>query len=212
MLGRLFPRIGSGAGSVDGETVVTLVSGLPRSGTSLMMRMLEAGGLEVLFDGIREADVDNPGGYYEYERVKKLREGDRGWLALAEGKVVKVISELLRYLPADRSYRIIFMLRNLDEILASQRRMLAHRGVQDNGDDDKIAGLFRRHLSEVREWLATQSHMRVLDVDYNRLLVDPADQVLRIQRFLGGALDAEAMMSVIDPSLYRQRSEAASRR
>lgn len=209
---RLFPRIGFRARAAEEDRAVTIVSGLPRSGTSLMMRMLEAGGLEVLSDGLRRADEDNPRGYYEYERVKQLRGGDQEWLVLAEGKVVKVISELLRHLPAHRPYRIIFMLRNMEEILASQRRMLAHRGVREAGEDEKFTRLFRQHVSEIKEWLASQPHMQVLDVDYNRLLADPTDQVQRIRQFLGDALDGEAMTSVIDPTLYRQRSPEASRR
>ena len=88
--------------------VVTIVSGLPRSGTSMMMKMLEAGGIELLIDRVRVADADNPKGYYEFERVKQI-ETDQAWLPEAQGKAVKMISALLRHLPADCRYRIIFM-------------------------------------------------------------------------------------------------------
>ena len=186
---------------------VTVVSGLPRSGTSMMMKMLEAGGLSAVTDGLREADTDNPRGYYELERVKRLRDGDVTWVAEAHGHAVKVISELLRYLPADHDYRVIFMRRDLDEVLASQRRMLAHRGVEpDDEADVRLAGLYDRHLAEVAAWLSRQSNMRVLDVYYNDLLARPRDSADRVARFLGGRLRVDRMAAVIDPSLYRQRA------
>lgn len=187
---------------------VIIVSGLPRSGTSMMMKMLEAGGLEVLTDYVRQPNEDNPKGYYEFERVKKLPEGDTAWLKAAEGKVVKVISALLLHLPSDHTYKILFMRRSLEEILASQKQMLVRRGEPtDKVDDAEMARLFQKHLQEVQSWLDRQSNITYLDVDYNVMLRDPRPQVMQILTFLGDTLDFEKMMDVVDPALYRQKKE-----
>ena len=186
---------------------ITIISGLPRSGTSMMMKMLEAGGMTILTDGIREADADNPRGYYEFERVKQLPKGDQEWLDEAEGKVVKVISALLEYLPPDHSYKVIFMHRQLTEILASQKKMLVRRGEPtDKTSDEKLAELFEKHLRKVTAWLATRPNISVLDVDYNRLLDDPRPYAQQVNSFLGNMLDVEKMVGVVDPSLYRNRA------
>lgn len=186
---------------------VTVVSGLPRSGTSMLMKMLEAGGMQVLIDGIREADVDNPRGYYEFERVKQLDKGDHGWLNEAEGKVVKVIAALLEHLPAGYSYRVIFVHRRMSEILASQRKMLMHRGEpQERVGDEEMAGLFQKHLKKVMSWLQAQENFCMLEVDFNRLVENPRPHVQEIGRFLGDSLDVEAMAEVVDVTLYRNRS------
>lgn len=185
--------------------VITIVSGLPRSGTSMMMKMLQAGGLAVLTDGARAADSDNPRGYYEFERVKKLREGDVGWLAQAGGKVVKVISELLRWLPPEYAYRVIFMRRAMSEILASQKTMLMRRGADPGPTDEKMAALYAGHLQDVERWLEGQPHMDVLYVSHHDVLADPTTQCRRINTFLGGSLDEWKMAGIVEPSLYRQR-------
>lgn len=185
---------------------VIVVSGLPRSGTSMMMKMLEAGGLEVLTDHVREPNEDNPKGYYEFERVKKLPDGDTAWLKDAEGKVVKIISALLMHLPADHTYKILFMRRSMEEVLASQKQMLVRRGeLTDKVDDAEMARLFEKHLQEVQTWLDRQSHIAYLDVDYNAMLRDPRPQLAFVLPFLGCALDLEKMLTVVDPALYRQK-------
>ena len=189
---------------------VIIVSGLPRSGTSMMMKMLEAGGLPVLTDNIRKANEDNPKGYYEFERVKKLPDGDTAWLDQAEGKVVKIISQLLMSLPAGYTYRVLFMRRHINEILASQRRMLVRRGEDpDKVDDEEMAALFEKHLEKVFAWLDRQPHLHYMEVDYNRTLADPQPTAERVNEFLGGELDVEKMVGMVDPSLYRQRAESA---
>ncbi len=185
--------------------VITVVSGLPRSGTSMMMKMLEAGGMSILTDHIRTPDEDNPQGYYEYERVKKLKE-DNTWLGEARGKVVKIISQLLFYLPPTYHYKVIFMRRKMEEILASQRQMLIRRGKPtDTVSDERMAELFRQHLRRVEAWLDERPNMDVIYVDYNEVLRDPLPHVKRVNEFLGHALDVENMLSVVDPALYRQR-------
>jgi hypothetical protein len=191
---------------VKSKAPIIIVSGLPRSGTSMMMKMLEVGGIPPLTDQVREADEDNPKGYYEFERVKKLGEGDAAWLPQARGKAVKVIAALLPYLPDTYDYQILFMQRAMPEILASQRKMLLNRGEDpDKISDQEMARLFKKHLRKVRAWMDTQPHVTYLEVNYNQMLADPRPQVDQVNRFLGGGLDTQRMLQVVDPSLYRQR-------
>jgi len=188
------------------EKFITIVSGLPRSGTSMMMKMLEAGGIEILTDNLRTADEDNPKGYYEFEAVKQLEE-DQEWLPDAQGKVIKIISQLLQPLPQDYKYKVIFMRRKMEEILASQKQMLIRRGEPtDAVGDETIAALFQKHLSQVEAWLAEQSNFEVLYVHYSEALKQPAEIVEQINEFLGGSLKVEQMKSVVDTSLHRQRA------
>ncbi len=187
------------------DQIVTIVSGLPRSGTSMMMKMLEAGGLTALIDNIRVADEDNPGGYYEFEAVKQTRQ-DASWLKDAKGKVVKMVYRLLYDLPKGYEYRVVFMRRNLDEVLASQKVMLNRHGKDDGAiKDEQMAKMFRSHLAEFMSWIPRQSNFQMLEVDYNQMLAEPANMVAKINEFLGGSLNADAMAGVVDPKLYRNR-------
>ena len=191
----------------DDPAFIPIVSGLPRSGTSLMMSMLAAGGLEVITDHLRIPDDDNPVGYFELEQVKKLIQGEHAWLARANGKVVKVISTLLPYLPDGYHYRIIFMRRAMEEVLASQRKMLINRGENpDKVNDDQMAEMFQKDLQQSERWINSQAHTSRIDINYRQLIANPRPLVAEINRFLGGRLDEDKMLSVIDPSLYRQRS------
>lgn len=189
----------------ESKVFLTIVSGLPRSGTSMMMRMLEAGGMKVLVDNIRQANDDNPGGYYEFEPVKQTRK-DASWVGPAAGKAVKMVYRLLYDLPAGYSYRVLFMRRNLEEVLASQKKMLTRDGRVDDVADAEMAALFRAELSRFEAWIPAQPNFSLIDVDYNGLLADPGPTVLRIAEFLGGELDQSAMCGVVDPALYRNRS------
>ena len=185
--------------------IITVVSGLPRSGTSMMMKMLEAGGMQLLTDNLRTADEDNPKGYYEFERVKRI-DHDRAWLDDAKGKAVKIISELLIRLPQDYRYKVIFMRRNMAEILASQRQMLIRRGEPaDPADDEKLALLFSKHLRRVEAWIKEQPNLEVLYVSYNEVVQDPRGQAGLVNQFLGGGLNVENMVAAVDQALYRQR-------
>lgn len=185
---------------------ITVVSGLPRSGTSMMMKMLEAGGIPPLQDNIRTADEDNPKGYYEFERVKKLPK-DTAWLPEAKGKAVKIIALLLTKLPLKGyRYKVLFMRRDIEEILASQKRMLVRRGeATDKVSDEEMITTYHRHLSEVLSFLDANPCFTVFFVNYNDLMRDPADWIPRINAFVGGKLDEEAMKAVVDPNLYRNR-------
>jgi len=172
----------------------------------MMMKMLEAGGLPPLTDEIRTADKDNPKGYYEFERVKKMPDGDKAWMVEARGKSVKVISALLEHLPPEYSYKIIFMRRNMTEILASQKKMLIRQGKPtDKVSDEELAKMYEKHLAKVQAWLATQPNVSTLDVDYNMLLENPRQYLEQIQQFLGTPLNVDNMGNVVDPALYRQR-------
>ncbi|MBN1305316.1 MAG: sulfotransferase [Anaerolineales bacterium] len=172
----------------------------------MMMKILAAGGLQVVTDEIRTADEDNPKGYFELERVKQLKAGDIDWLENSQGKVVKVISSLLEYLPGKYRYKIIFMRRDIGEILASQKQMLVRREEDtDRVSDEKLAEMYQEHLKRTRVWLANQANMDLLYIDYNELMADPGPYIQAVYDFLGRDLDLEAMKAVPDPSLYRQR-------
>jgi len=188
------------------EEFITVVSGLPRSGTSMMMKMLEAGGLPPLTDKMRQADDDNPKGYYEFERVKKMPDGDTSWVEEARGRSVKVISALLEHLPNGYPYRVLFMQRKIDEILASQIQMLIRSGKPtDEVSDEQLAEMYGKHLARVKSWLDEQPNFTVLYLDYGAMLADPQKYTNRVNQFLGSSLNSGAMVGVVDPDLYRQR-------
>lgn len=203
MLKKLFSRLSSRGSK---PKVIVVVSGLPRSGTSMMMKMLAEGGLEIVSDTIRTADDDNPNGYFEFEPVKQLVEGNFRWLADTNGKVVKIISSLLEYLPRDHQYKIIFMERDLQEVLASQQKMLKNRQEQSQVEDTKMYAQFEKHLSDIKYWLARQPNMDVLYISYNKMLADPQADCVRVAEFIGRSLDVEKMLAVPSKNLYRNRA------
>jgi hypothetical protein len=189
--------------------MITIVSGLPRSGTSLMMQMLEAGGMAVLSDGERKADTDNPKGYLEWERIKQLPK-DPSVIAEAEGKVVKVISQLVLSLPAGHEYRIVFMQRPLPEVLKSQDEMLRRRGNADSvasssAETYAIEEAFQKHLLEMNKWVEGKENMQMMKVHYHRVLREPRPVAEEVTAFLQGPLDIDAMVKQVDGSLYRNR-------
>ena len=190
--------------SSPADAPVVIVSGLPRSGTSMMMQMLAAGGLTPMTDGVRIADDDNPKGYYEFEAVKKTKE-DASWLAGAGGKVVKMVYMLLYDLPPDRQYRVVFMRRHLREVIRSQDVMLQRSGkAQGPLEADQLERVFAAQIDRCQQWLAEQPNFEVMYVDYNSVLSDPPPIVEQLATFAGG-LDTAAMLRVVDPALYRQR-------
>jgi hypothetical protein len=191
------------------QNFIAIVSGLPRSGTSMMMSALRAGGLPLVVDEIREADANNPRGYYEFERVKKMPNGDTVWLKDARGKGLKVISALLEYLPDDYFYRVIFMQRDLDEVLASQERMLERSGKdkQEQPDNDQIRESYRTHLQDIKAWIGDQDWIQTLYVSYNDILSTPEQTMEEVAHFLEDRVDPIAMAGVVDPMLYREKSE-----
>ena len=184
---------------------VTIVSGLPRSGTSMMMRMISDGGIPALIDNVRTADVDNPNGYYEFEPVKQTKH-DQSWVKQGVGKVVKMVHLLLLDLPLDYEYRVILMRRNLKEIVASQNTMLERLGKNVDGlPEDRLMDVYRAQLHQVTQYMRAHSdHMKFIEVDYNETLAHPDPPAQRISDFLDG-LDTDRMLAVVDAGLYRNR-------
>jgi hypothetical protein len=196
---------------------IVVVSGLPRSGTSMAMKMLEAGGVPILTDGIRTADLSNPKGYYEYEPVKELdKGGDPAWLGEARGKAVKIISFLLTYLPESYDYQVVFMQRDLDEAIASQNTMIAHRtstGAErstdlppaGSADDERLRRAYQDHLQRVTRFLSQRPCFSTINLRYDEVVADPRRAALQIQELLGAPLDIDSMTAVADSGLYRNR-------
>jgi hypothetical protein len=175
----------------------------------MLMRMLDAGGVPLVVDGIRAADEDNPAGYFELEQVKELDGGrDPSWVPAARGKAVKVISALLEHLPVRFNYRVVFLDRDISEVLASQRKMLARRGEASTASDERMAELCEIHLRKIRRLLAADPRFTVLDVAYADVVADPRAQAKRIATFLDRPLDIERMVCAVDPSLYRNRARS----
>ncbi|MGA1870375.1 MAG: sulfotransferase domain-containing protein [bacterium] len=187
---------------------IIIVSGLPRSGTSMMMKMLEAGGVEIASDGLRRADDDNPKGYYELERVKELdKNKDTSWLRELRGKAVKIISYFLQELPADNNYAIIFIERSLKEISQSQNKMLAHLGeTTDPAKEDELLEKFENHLKKVRYLISNDPRFETIFVNHREVLNDPYEQAERVNKFLGERLNERKMAAVVDKALYRNRA------
>ncbi len=190
----------------DGQEIITIVAGLPRSGTSMVMRMLDAGGLPLLQDGSRTPDADNPHGYFELEAVKTTRQHPE-WLDRAEGKAVKMIHLLLRDLPVGRRYRVVFMHRNLGEVLRSQKAMLDRQGRKAaNLPDASIKAVYQQQIADALAFLRRTPGFELLEMQHADVIRDPHGQAQRLNTFLGGMLDASKMSAAVDPSLYRQRS------
>jgi len=187
---------------------VVVVSGLPRSGTSMMMKILAEGGLPIVSDEEREADEDNPNGYFEIELSKKLKDGEINWIYDAQGKVVKVISYLLEFMPDDLNYDVIFMDREISEILASQKKMLLRRNESSTISDHEMESQFRDHLKAVKYWIARKPNMRVKFVKYSEMVNEPNELCLELAEFLEKTMNVGAMSAVPNQSLYRNRSAA----
>ncbi len=209
MLSSLRSLLGGKAPAL-GEPII-VVSGLPRSGTSMMMRMLDAGGISAMTDGERTADIDNPKGYYEVERIKNLEnETDKSYVQQARGKALKVISFLIKDLPDDNHYKVIFMRRDLDEVLASQNKMIKRLEAQDTTQDEMIKESYRNDIVRVRLFCKKKPNFDLIEVHYRQSIDDPSATAKAVNAFLGGGLDEVAMAATVDRSLYRNRREKLS--
>ena len=198
-----------GGGTANYGEPIVIVSGLPRSGTSMMMKMLDAAGIPIMTDAIRAADIDNPKGYFEFERVKDLeKDPDRSWVRDARGKALKVISWLLKDLPDENAYRIVFMRRDIDEVLASQNNMLEHRGEDDATDDAIMAEAYRNHLASVRIMSRKKPNWSLVEIRYDEAIRDPGSVARKVNEFLGGRYDVQRMVEAVDEKLYRNRKTA----
>ncbi len=184
---------------------IVIVSGLPRSGTSMMMQMLDQGGMEIFSDGLRQPDENNPKGYYEHELVKSLAR-NKSWLKDATGKAIKIISHLLMELPAQYQYKIIFMERDLDEVLMSQHKMLIRDGkAKDGAINLKLVNAFKQNLERIKIWAPKQSHVEIIYVSHKNMINNPMEELKKVNQFLGNNLDIEAMAKVVDKSLHREK-------
>ncbi len=189
-----------------GKPFITIVAGLPRSGTSMMMQAIEAGGIPALTDGIREKDVDNPRGYYEFEPVKKTKT-DSSWVRQAEGKVVKMVYSLLYDLPDDHEYRVVFLQREMKEVLVSQKKMLERTGNKGaNISEEKLAELFNAQLEKFYKWIADKNNFSIVLIGYQDMIKSPVEQAEKVDGLLGNILNKDGFASAVDPSLYRNRS------
>jgi hypothetical protein len=184
-----------------------VVSGLPRSGTSMLMQMLAAGGMEVLSDGTREADEDNPRGYLEFEPVKNLRK-DAKWVFEARGRAVKIVVPMLASLPAGLACRVILSERDLDEVLDSQERMLVRRNQPLATTPERRRMLkeeYARTLARAKALLARRPCTRLLAIEHSHAIADAFATAEKVNQFLDGGLDVARMAAAIDPALHRNR-------
>lgn len=189
----------------DAKIVYPLVvSGLPRSGTSMMMAMLSAAGFEILTDKLRKPDANNPRGYYEYEPVKNLQH-DNSWLINCDGKVIKIVSPLLMYLNMDLYYKIIFMQRDITEILASQKKMMARTNTTDGNIDELLKNDYIKHLEQMYQWIDKQPNLDVYYINFNDMLQEPEYHIFKLIEFLSLDLEIDPMLETIDLGLYRER-------
>jgi hypothetical protein len=200
---KLFPHRAQGAS-------ITVVSGLPRSGTSMMMKMLEAGGLEIMTDSERTADIDNPKGYFEYERIKDLeKETDKSYVREGRGKALKVISFLIKDLPDDNDYRVIFMRRDLEEVLASQNKMIQRLGTDDtSAQEEAMKEAYRNDIVRTRLLCKNRPNYELIEVHYSATVGNPTDTASKVNAFLGGTLNEDDMRAAVDGSLYRNRASS----
>jgi hypothetical protein len=192
----------------QGEPIV-VVSGLPRSGTSMLMKMLDAGGIAIMTDSERVADIDNPKGYFEYERIKDLeKETDKSYVREGRGKVLKVISFLIKDLPDDNDYKVIFLRRDLEEVLASQNKMIERLGTEDStAEEEAMKEAYRNDIVRTRLLCKNRSNFELIEVNYKSTIEDPAATARSVNAFVGGHLDETAMREAVDGSLYRNRGK-----
>lgn len=183
------------------NNTIIIVSGLPRSGTSMMMQMLSSGGLETLTDDVRLQDINNPKGYFEYEKVKSLAQ-DASWLHVAQGKVVKIIAQLIPFLPNEFNYKIIMMHRDINEILVSQQKML---GKDTTIIPFALGDIFTKQLQQTELFISNQPTMEAISIQYKEAINSPIEQVNKIASFLNRDLNLNEMMASIDKNLYRNK-------
>jgi predicted AlkP superfamily phosphohydrolase/phosphomutase/tetratricopeptide (TPR) repeat protein len=182
-----------------------IVSGLPRSGTSLMMQMLRAGGIEPMTDAKRAADEDNPEGYWEWEAIKKLPQDPR-LIEQAEGKSVKVISALLPSLPGKHRYTIIYMVRPTEQVVDSQWAMLARQCTQPKSEKQHLIEVQEHHSRQIREVLKKSDRVRLLEVSYPELVADPEPVIARLAELLSERFrPGPAVAACVQPKLFRNR-------
>ena len=184
---------------------IIVVTGLPRSGTSLMMQILQSLQIKLFTDNHRSADESNPKGYFEHQWVKTI-EKDNSWLTDVKGKAIKIVSPLIKYLPVDLNYKIIFMNRDLDEIIQSQERMLTENNKKDDAtNSEELKQIFLKDLKQSKDWIHTQLHSEVLEILHSKLLKNPETELEKIKSFLKIDINTTLILKVIDKNLYRSK-------
>lgn len=181
---------------------IIVVTGLPRSGTSLMMQILDRAGIPILQDGKRESDISNPKGYYELEAVKGIVQ-DNSFLDGAEGKAVKIVAPLPLHMNTSNNYRVIFMRRDLEEILLSQEKML---NKDQTSEREKFRTIYEFHIKKTYRFFQ-ENNIPYLDVSYNELMDNPAETLKTVVNFLNVDADPAVLAGVVSPELYRNRNE-----
>lgn len=181
---------------------ILVITGLPRSGTSLMMQIIDKSQIPVLSDGKREKDISNPEGYFELEAVKGIV-ADNSFLDAAPGKAVKIVAPLPIYMNLKHKYRIVFMRREMDEILRSQEKMLSKDQVSER---EKFRTIYDFHLKKTYRFFK-ENEIPFLDVNYNDLVADPENEIKKLISFCGITTDLEDLVQVVRPELYRNRHE-----
>lgn len=185
-----------------------IVSGLPRSGTSLLMQMLNAGGIPILYDLDRPPDNDNPLGYFEYKRIKNLPEiKDVSWLESYKGYAVKIVSPILSQISISFPAKIIFLLRPLTEVIMSQRKMIQQQENMSTKliEPNKLQSIFEKHINQTLKILSQNPFLSVLKIDFPKIFINPEQTIEEIDRFLDGNLDRIKMKTAIQPELYRNK-------
>jgi tetratricopeptide (TPR) repeat protein len=180
---------------------IVIVSGLPRSGTSLMMQMLHKGGIEVLTDHDRKADESNPKGYFEYNPVMSIHK-DNFWLGEAKNKSVKVVAPLLKFLSPEYRYKVIFMNRDLTEIIKSQQKMI---GKNPDVLPFKLFEAFNKQLDQVEIWKQKEPGVELMYLNYKDVLDNTDDVINKLSSFIGLDLNASEMIGCVDKTLYRNK-------
>ena len=184
---------------------ITIVTGLPRSGTSLMMQIIDASSIEVYSDGKRERDINNPQGYYELEAVMGIAQ-DNSFLDDAVGKAIKIVAPIVTFCKKDLNYRVVFMRRDIEEILMSQEKML---GKDQSSEREKYRTIYEFHLKKTYKFLE-QNDIPFIDVEYKALVNSPVEEIKRISEFLSLDNKLEDLMQVVKPELYRNKSNEGS--
>ncbi|MFM6935543.1 MAG: sulfotransferase domain-containing protein [Flavobacteriales bacterium] len=182
--------------------MITLVTGIPRSGTSLMMQLCQAANDDIYCDAIRQEDINNPKGYFELEAVKGIVK-DQSFLQNAEGKTIKIVAPLVTFIDLSFNYRVIFMLRDLDEVLSSQEKML---GKDQQDQREKLKSVYQLHIEKSRKFLSA-NHIPFLEMEHRQLFLEPEQSLKQLIDFCEWDVTVEQLKKVIDGSLYRNRKE-----
>jgi hypothetical protein len=181
---------------------ILVVTGLPRSGTSLMMQLINKANIPILSDGKRERDISNPEGYYELEAVKGIV-ADNSFLKEAPGKAVKIVAPLPLYLDLKLKYKVVFMRREINEILRSQEKMLQKDQVSER---EKFRTIYEFHLKKTYRFLL-ENDIPFIDVNYNALMVESEKEIEKFKDFLNLNVSIQELLEVVRPDLYRNRNE-----